>query len=262
MEDYKYIVVTFSPVQEFIEKSRKLRDLYGSSFLLSYLSYFTANAAKTINPNIEVIAPGILPNTVSGTSDEIIILGELSSTEVQELAEKLKAAFNFIWGRIVDICREWLREQFPDHNYTWNRHWNSWKNYAWEFFWGQGKTINAARKNLYDREYHSRVWVGVNWEGDSSDLSGGDAIVFPNMLKSNPLKSDYKTLKSEIGQYYEDLSYKIGEIYAKKGASKEEIKKHGESIISPREYLDILELIKRLVMTDVIANRINNPKKN
>ncbi|MFN7715048.1 MAG: type III-B CRISPR-associated protein Cas10/Cmr2, partial [Pseudanabaenaceae cyanobacterium] len=34
-----YTVITFAPVQGFIEKSRKLRDLYGASQILSYLSY-------------------------------------------------------------------------------------------------------------------------------------------------------------------------------------------------------------------------------
>lgn len=262
MEENQFIlVVTFSPVQEFIEKSRKLRDLYGSSFLLSYLSYFTANAAEAISPDVEVIGPGILPDTISGTSDEIIILSKLSQTETEQIAQRLKTAFNFIWGRIVDLCREWLREEFPNYNYTWNRHWNSWKNNAWEFFWGIGEKVDLARQDLYNREYHSRVWIGVNWEGDSSDLSGGDAIAFPDMAKSNPVKSDHKTLELEITQYYQDLSYRIGEIYSKKGASKEEIRNHGESIISPREKLNILELIKRLVMTDVVANRINDSQK-
>ncbi|MBW4442550.1 MAG: hypothetical protein KME10_15220 [Plectolyngbya sp. WJT66-NPBG17] len=44
--DTIYTAITFAPVQGFIEKSRKLRDLYGSSFILSYL----ANALCKANP--------------------------------------------------------------------------------------------------------------------------------------------------------------------------------------------------------------------
>ena len=33
-----YTAISFAPVQGFIEKSRKLRDLYGASLILSYLS--------------------------------------------------------------------------------------------------------------------------------------------------------------------------------------------------------------------------------
>jgi CRISPR-associated protein Cmr2 len=42
----KYTVITFAPVQGFIEKSRKLRDLYGASQILSYLSWKIVCAAN------------------------------------------------------------------------------------------------------------------------------------------------------------------------------------------------------------------------
>ena len=35
----KYTAISFAPVQGFIEKSRKLRDLIGASQILSYLAY-------------------------------------------------------------------------------------------------------------------------------------------------------------------------------------------------------------------------------
>jgi hypothetical protein len=45
-----YTAITFAPVQGFIEKSRKLTDLYGSSFLLSYL----AKTHRDISRGLEV----------------------------------------------------------------------------------------------------------------------------------------------------------------------------------------------------------------
>ena len=226
-----YTVITFSPVQEFIEKSRKLRDLYGSSLILSYLGYYLIQAADA--QGIKPISPRV-QGKVRGTPDYITFDGYFAE-------EDAEAAFNSAWGNVVITCRQWLREQFPDRQYTWNRHWNNWKNHAWEFFWGEGDTIPAASQNLYDRNYHRRAWIGINWEGDSSALSGADAIAFPDMLKSNPMKSDYPVLMQEIKTYYTDLSYQVG-----------------EAIISPREYLNIPELIKRLVTLNVVAELINN----
>ena len=253
-----YTVITFSPVQEFIEKSRKLRDLYGSSLILSYLGYYVIQAA--LAQGIDHISPRVREK-VRGTPDYIIFDGYFAE-------EDAEAAFNSAWGNVVITCRQWLREQFPDRQYTWNRHWNNWKNHAWEFFWGEGDTITAASQNLYDRNYHRRAWVGINWEGDSSALSGADAIAFPDMLKSNPMKSDYPVLMDEIRTYYEGLSYQVGKVYLEsipqldrryKGEEREaKIKEYGEAIISPREYLNIPELIKRLVTLEVVAERINN----
>ena len=40
-----YTAVTFAPVQSFIRASRKLRDLYGSSLLLSHLARALADDA-------------------------------------------------------------------------------------------------------------------------------------------------------------------------------------------------------------------------
>jgi CRISPR-associated protein Cmr2 len=50
-----YTAISFAPVQGFIEKSRKLRDLYGASLILSYLSSKLLEAGK--KANCEVISP-------------------------------------------------------------------------------------------------------------------------------------------------------------------------------------------------------------
>ncbi|BAZ08050.1 hypothetical protein NIES3974_47190 [Calothrix sp. NIES-3974] len=44
-------MITFAPVQGFIEKSCKLRDLYGSSYLLSYLAWVICKAEKSAKSN-------------------------------------------------------------------------------------------------------------------------------------------------------------------------------------------------------------------
>ena len=44
-----YTAIGFAPVQGFIEKSRKLRDLFGASKILSYLSGKIVSKAKEID---------------------------------------------------------------------------------------------------------------------------------------------------------------------------------------------------------------------
>lgn len=260
----KYLKITFSPVTEFIVKTRKLRDLYGSSFLLSYLSFFTAKAVIARDSRVKALG---LREVVRGTPDEIIFVGKDFSEADGEVA---KEAFNLIWSRLVAICQQWLRKQLPDYQYSWNRYWASWKNYAWEFFYGLGDTREAAAQDLLDRQYQRRVWVGINWQGDSSSLSGADAIAFPNMSQANPNQSDYQTIKQEIKGFYNKLSLKIGEVYLTskpelrhrfQGAERQEkIAEYGEAIISPKERLNIPELVKRLVMIDAVGGEVNNPQ--
>lgn len=69
-----YTAITFAPVQGFIEKSRKLRDLYGSSYLLSFLAEVICRAVDA-EPNCELILPALVNNT-KGTPNQILIEGE------------------------------------------------------------------------------------------------------------------------------------------------------------------------------------------
>jgi len=65
-----YAATTFSPVQDFIEKSRKLRDLYGASIIISHLSARLVKAA--LAHNIDVISPG-MPNLTKGMPNRILL---------------------------------------------------------------------------------------------------------------------------------------------------------------------------------------------
>ena len=65
-----YAATTFSPVQDFIEKSRKLRDLYGGSIIISHLSARLVKAA--LAHNIDIISPG-MPNFATGMPNRILL---------------------------------------------------------------------------------------------------------------------------------------------------------------------------------------------
>ena len=62
----RYKAITFAPVQGFIEKSRKLRDLYGSSFILSYLAKAICNKAQSLD--CQVISPASINPIVTSAA--------------------------------------------------------------------------------------------------------------------------------------------------------------------------------------------------
>jgi len=206
-ESKVYTAITFAPVQGFIEKSRKLRDLYGSSFLLSYLAEAICKAARQdrdypldLPPKSEkddkdpVVSPALI-NVTQGTPNQIILEGEFSEADA-------KKAFNEAWGKVTKICREWIEEacqdwidkQYPNwikagvwqdnksgtKVLPWTREWDSWTEHAWEFFYATGSTVTEAREAL-NEEKRSRAWTGINWIGESSSLSGSDGVAYPGM---------------------------------------------------------------------------------
>ncbi|MBA3924353.1 MAG: CRISPR-associated protein, partial [Nostocaceae cyanobacterium] len=160
MTDTIYTAITFAPVQGFIEKSRKLRDLYGSSFILSYLARAVCEAAKKLG--YHVVSPAII-NVVQGTPNQIIICGAFDEKEAT-------AAFNHAWKSLTRTCRQWIENQIPGEP-QWYKEWELWTNHTWEFFWTKGKSISDVRRQLNNIK-RSRNWIGINWQGESSTLSG------------------------------------------------------------------------------------------
>ena len=151
-----YTAITFAPVQGFIEKSRKLRDLYGSSYLLSFLAEVICRAVDA-EPNCELISPALVNNT-KGTPNQILIEGEFPQA---------REIFFAAWRIIVKTCQTSIEKYYlSDENYQWEREWNAWGNYAWEFFSATDQEINTVRQKLSEikRERH---WIGINWQGES-----------------------------------------------------------------------------------------------
>ena len=173
-----YTAISFAPVQGFIEKSRKLRDLYGASLILSYLSQKIVDQAAE---HLSVISPGLIDHQ-EGMPNRILVKGELS----REVVEKTLLGE---WQKILRICREWVEDNIGisknEYRY-WSGEWERWGSYTWEIFIGWGrhdpkdpnkKLIQAAMEDLETRKL-KRDWTAINWVGESSSLSGTDAIVW------------------------------------------------------------------------------------
>ncbi|HAG81715.1 MAG TPA: CRISPR-associated protein Cas10 [Cyanobacteria bacterium UBA12227] len=252
-----YTVITFAPVQGFIEKSRKLRDLYGSSFLISYLAEAICKEAE--KHGYKVISPALIKVT-QGTPNQIILKRQFDKEFDKELARE---SMHKAWRTVSETCRQWIEDNVKDcGKYYWHRNWQSWGNYTWEFFWGSGDTISKAREAINEAK-RSRDWIGINWTGESSTLSGADGVAWPGMGIGNPQKTNRHKQKQEIADFYQRLSYKLGEAFietAKLTIAEDKLaalmKEYGEAFVDPDEELSIPELVKRLITHQAIANKI------
>ncbi len=232
-----HTIITFAPIQGFIQNSRKLRDLYGSSYLLSYLSWAICHAAKTHGHTI--ISPA-LTNVAQGLPNVIIIEGEFAQATAQ-------TAFNQAWKCAVESCRDWIESELKSDingdkwHYHWQREWSQWANYAWEFFWVQGGPDITSLKAQLAQAKRARDWTGVNWTGESSTLSGADAIAWPELGRTgqDPRRYNYQAEKTKVELFYQQLSDRLTEPF-----------------IDPREELSIPELIKRMITHGDVAQKV------
>ena len=235
----RYTAITFAPVQGFIEKSRKLRDLYGSSFILSFLAKTIYNYAAS-QPDVQVIVPALVDFT-KGVPNNIYLRGTLDEQSLRKL-------FDRTWKALVDNCRQYIEQEY--HLYSqassykalpWKRDWDLWANHTWELFivcGDEGDSLDKVRGRMNDRK-QSRDWIGINWRGESSTLSGADGIAYPNMSTYHPKSSP--NADAEIREFYEFLSDGLP-----------------ESCIESTECLSIPELIKRLVVYDPFREQFTN----
>ncbi|MHC5937944.1 type III-B CRISPR-associated protein Cas10/Cmr2 [Nostoc sp.] len=234
MTEQIYTVITFAPVQGFIEKSRKLRDLYGSSYLLSYLSWVICSAAQ--KHGCEVVSPA-LPNITQGMPNQIIIQGDFPESNA-------KLVFLTAWKCVTETCREWIEDNVKgEWEYkSWKRSWGLWAKYAWEFFWVQGEmgeSISDVREKLNQKK-RWRDWTGINWLFESSTLSGVDAIAYPKLGHiSDPREYNYQQERKDVTAFYTTLSDQLG-----------------NSFIDPKEELSIPELIKRMITYESVSHKL------
>ena len=262
-----YTIITFAPIQAFIEKSRKLRDLYGSSYILSFLSWIICLAAE--KQGYSVVSPA-LPNVTQGMPNQIVLQGNLSPEDIQAIHK----TFNQAWKCVVNSCREWIEKNVTQGkdakgdviqwDYRWQRDWQLWTNHCWEFFsaTGQsGESITQVRQRL-NQVKNSRDWTGINWQGESSTLSGTDAIAYPGLgHKVDPRCYDYQQERAEVRAFYQQLAQELGksfinatpELRINEENQFDKNKEYGSSFVDPREELSIPELIKRLITHKVIV---------
>jgi CRISPR-associated protein Cmr2 len=251
----RYIAITFAPIQSFIEKSRKLRDLYGSSFILSFLAKAICHSAQT--QNLAVIVPALIDVT-RGTPNIIYLHGTCNETQIQTISQ----AFYTAWAALVNNCRIHIEQACPIQfdgippQYHWDREWQLWTTHTWELFIVCGQeqqTLEEVRSKMADRK-QSRDWIGINWRGESSTISGTDTVAYPRMAMFNP-KRGMKEADQDIKDFYEALS-RDAEEYAIENTGP--TRQPPAKAIEARERLSIPDLIKRLITYDAVRRRLQH----
>ncbi|MGB2924601.1 MAG: type III-B CRISPR-associated protein Cas10/Cmr2 [Limnothrix sp.] len=243
MTEKMYTAISFAPVQGFIEKSRKLRDLIGASQILSYLSaYIIAHT-----DGYSVISPA--PIKTSGDEPEkglpnlIIIKGDQEFKNSQDIL--LEG-----WKNLLKACHDYIEKNLSPYNWQchgWDEAWTNWGNHAWEIFVASDENRQKALDQL-EAQKLKRAWTAINWTGESSSLSGQDAICHPRMGLSPYLnETDY------IEKFYENLAnvtteHRRGEVIDEDSINK---------FINTNERLSLPELVKRLATRDEIINELN-----
>jgi CRISPR-associated protein Cmr2 len=226
-----HTLITFAPVQGFISSSRKLRDLYGSSLLLSYLARAIITDAEQRLGADCVISPALV-NTSRGTPNLLVIRGDYSKGHGRDA---LQAA----WATVLTGCRHWLEQQLSgEFAFDWQAAWDQLRLHSWEYFHAQGESIGEARRRLREIK-QPRDWQAINWTGESSTLSGAAAVCRPTMAAvADPRTQAAALLDQEARQFAEALRAQPS---------------LGEAFIDGREQLSIGELVKRLVTYAPIA---------
>ena len=240
----EYTAISFAPVQGFIEKSRKLRDLFGASLILSHLSSKLVTKAKCLG--FEVISPG-LPDVKEGMPNLILVRGEKVFDR-----DIVRKTLLDEWQKVLEVCQKWVEENVPTEKYYWSQteeqkgqqkgEWERWGSYTWEVFWGTGKKPDAAMQDL-ERRKLKRDWTAINWVGESSSLSGTDAIAWHQLGKplskgEQPGRALTLTETQEQKDFYQRLSQAL------------ETSSDGQfegKFLDSSEKLSIPELVKRLV---------------
>jgi CRISPR-associated protein Cmr2 len=239
-----FTAVNFAPVQSFIRSSRKLRDLYGSSLLLSHLARALYDDASLPRRGHAVISPAAV-NSTRGVPNTLLIQGAYARSDAE-------AALLAGWRQVLEACRKWLEQTLPhkpadwapghwsasDWEARWGASWKACERHSWELFHGQGETIQDAQQALgYAKQ--QRAWEIPNWTGESSTLSSAEAIVRPCMAeKHDPRRADLASHRQEAQKLIHVLRHNnnLGEAFA------------GEN-----EEIALTELIKRLVTYRQIA---------
>jgi CRISPR-associated protein Cmr2 len=243
-----YTAISFAPVQGFIEKSRKLRDLYGASQILSYLSQRLIQKIQSPDHSLELIQPNIklltspTINVERGIPNRILFKGYIKRDVVKLLLRDS-------WFEVLNTCRKWIETQIPGQ-YYWGEEWGvRWRDNTWELFWGKGHNPQAANDDLETRKL-KRDWIAINWTGESSSITGTDAIAWPR-LGDPSIKPDRplnQTEKTQLAEFYLQL------------ARRSENRQDPEGkFIDTKERLSIPELVKRLINLEEIAESLKIP---
>jgi CRISPR-associated protein Cmr2 len=112
-----------------------------------------------------------------------------------------------------------------------------------------GQAIQEVRRKLNEVK-RARDWTGINWRGESSTLTGTDAIAYPEMEYVHSPEYPNDRYQIVLKDFYNLLRLKLGEQFAQAvgiNATDAQAIGYGNAFVDEREELSIPDLIKRLI---------------
>ncbi len=188
--------ISIGPVQGFVAQSRRTRDLWGSSYLLSFLAGHAMRGAEEAGGRIvrPVVEEDALYRWIKGDRTggaEALKIGSLPNrfavdvdVDAQAVADAAVAALRNAWVRVCDaVWKEFIadaREPGSDTRAIWDRQINAF----WEVVW----TAGAAEDGLLARRKH--------WRSQAPSLEPGEKCTVMHDLQE---LSGYSRSTSDAG---------------------------------------------------------------
>lgn len=211
------IEIAIGPVQDFVARSRRTRDLWASSFLLSYL---TAQAVQGLREaGAEIVRPvvkgsplmdwvagrrlGSAP-TMGGLPNQIQAKAERDPFEaVRRAQEAFEAAWNRIaeavWSRISEAVRRLVEKGLVDHGDGVRERWDRQVANYWEFVWvvGEAERLLGRRKQFRTRLLPDEPGDKCVLFHDLQELSGFDGATREGRAKQETFWREIRRICGE-----------------------------------------------------------------
>lgn len=249
----KVLQFSISPVQEFIARSRRTRDLLCSSFLLSYLSGHAMmrviQADGTIQFPVvqrdEKITDRLLQAIRGGTNGVGPWIGSLPNRFQAEIPDdfdpnQCEKAVKDAWIQIADIIWDQVVEPVAHWGNDTDQIWERQVESFWEIHWVIGEAPDLLHRRKYWRDY-----VPAVKERNKKTLEEGDKCMLFSHLQElsgytgvGKKKEKHKKEKNEREkqqEFWSHLREKVNQ------------KNKGSQHLGERERLSAIGMIKRLL---------------
>ena len=212
--------ISIGPVQGFVAQSRRTRDLWGSSYLLSYLCAHAMHGAEQadgrfIQPDAEVVEKDPLyrwvrdrregePPRIGTVSNHFVVEVEGDEGEVRNVAEAAKQALDDAWKRVCRaVWEHFVKPACPSGNAT-DGIWNRQVDGFWEVMWTAGDV--STEGGLLGRRKH--------WRSHRPPEEPGDKCTVIHNLQelSGYVRGERRTSRDLQDRFWKTVGERLGRL--------------------------------------------------
>ncbi len=204
---------SIGPVQDFVARSRRTRDLWGSSYLLSFLAGHAMHGAeqaqaRVIQPQVEADAmlqcirgqPGAEPPRMGSLPNHFVV--ELTEPErAHPVADACRQALEAAWQRVYEAVWTGFVAPVEGHGRDTAKIWNRQVAHFWELSWVAGPPEEA--RHLYSQRKHWRTHARPEEPGDK-------CMVMPELQELSGYVRAHDRVRQE--SFWERLRNRVGSL--------------------------------------------------